>query len=196
MRNSNGVTDPNGPNTAQLETGSDAVSWEPVLAAVLVGLFCAIFLLAIWPDLPMAWDEGSAILRSRGIARWFADPSLDRDSIARDWQYTTTLEGHPALGGVLIAAGNSFVPQSVHPLTAARLGPIMLFGLAAAGMFYRMRKDFSLAAAICAVAAMMVMPRLLAHAHFTTWDGPLMSCWILAWATFPAGRRGWKPALV
>ncbi len=144
----------------------------------------------------MAWDEGSAILRSRGIAQWFADPSLDRERIARDWQYTTTLEGHAALGGILIAAGERMLPRSVHPLTAARLGPILLFALAAAAMFYRMRKDFSLAAAVCGVAAMMVMPRLLAHAHFATWDGPLTSCWILAWAVFPAGRPGWKPAVV
>lgn len=167
-----------------------------MFAAALVGLACAVFLLAAWPDLPMAWDEGSAILRARGIARWFAEPSLERERIARDWQYTTTLEGHPALGGMLIAAGDGLASRFVHPLTAARLGPILLFALAAAGMFYRMRKDFSLAAAACGVTAMMVMPRLLAHAHFATWDGPLTSCWILAWATFPAGRRGWKPAVV
>ena len=149
----------------------------------------------------MGWDEGSAILRARGISRWATEPGFDSDSIARDWRYATAREGHPALGGILIAGGAGICPQFVHPLAAARLGPILLFGLAAGAMFYRMWRDFSLAAAIAGVAAMMVMPRLLAHVHFAAWDGPLTSCWILAWAAFPSdcssrGRFHWRSAVV
>ena len=29
---------------------------------------------------------------------------------------------------------------------------------------------------------------MFAHAHFASFDGPLVSCWVLAWATFAAAR--------
>jgi hypothetical protein len=60
-------------------------------------------------------------------------------------------------------------------------------------MFYRLGRQASLPAAVFAVAAMLLVPRLFAHLHFASFDGPLTSCWILAWAAFdPACRRaGW-----
>ena len=82
---------------------------------------------------------------------------------------------------------------SAGPLTSARLGPILLFALAAGAMYYRLAGDYSHAAAAGAVAAMLLQPRLFAHLHFASFDGPLTSCWILAWATFAAarGRSAW-----
>ena len=144
----------------------------------------------------MAWDEGSAIRRAEGIARWAAQPSLEVESIRRDWQYATAVEGHPAFGGILMAASSSLSGWCLEPLAAARLGPILLFGLAAAAMFYRMGREFSLPAAFASVAALMVMPRVLAHVHFATWDGPLLCSWVLAWATFSSARRSWRGTIL
>ena len=162
----------------------------------MLGTMCAAFLLVAWPGLPMAWDEGNAILRSRGISRWAARPGFDAESISRDWQYTTAVEGHPAFSGIVAAAFSDLAGRYVEPLTAARLGPILLFALAVGAMFYRMNRDFSATAAFASVAALMVMPRVLAHAHFATWDGPLLSCWVIAWATFPTGKRSWLAAVL
>lgn len=140
------------------------------MAAVAV----AAVLLLTAPMLPMVWDEGDAIVRAA--------------EIPRAWPYTTAEEGHPAFYGMVIAASEAFTGRLLPPLTAARCGPILLFALAAGAMYYRLRRDTSRVAACGAVAALLLMPRVFAHAHFASFDGPLTSCWILAWAAFRVGQ--------
>jgi 4-amino-4-deoxy-L-arabinose transferase-like glycosyltransferase len=43
-----------------------------------------------------------------------------------------------------------------------------------------------------AVAMLATMPRLFAHAHFATLDGPVTATWILAWAAFAPAVRDWR----
>ncbi len=146
-----------------------------LLGSLLAAVACAAMLLGTSPGLPMAWDEGNAILRAERI-------------VQGDWQYTTEVEGHPAFYGIVIAVGQWISSAWLQPLDAARFGPMMLFSLAAGAMFYRMWRDYSVAVAVGAVAALMLLPRMFAHAHFASFDGPLTSCWVLAWATFPVIR--------
>ncbi len=152
------------------------------------GLFVAALLLATSPGLPMVWDEGNAILRAERIAHG-------------EWLYTTEVEGHPAFYGIVILAGHCLGAGWLPPLTAWRLGPILLFAVAAGAVAYRMAREWSPTAAVAAVAALVLLPRLFAHAHFASLDGPLTTCWILAWATFAFARRskwgavGWGVAL-
>ena len=196
------------------ETTSDPsarlpLCWGAVTAglfAVAAGVLCAAALLATSPSLPMAWDEGNAIHRAQGIDRWVqrwtaprgaagqAGP-LASETIAADWQYTTQVEGHPALYGIVIAAGRAISAAWLPPLDSYRLGPILLFAVAAGAMFYRMAREYGPAAAVGSVAALLLLPRLFAHAHFASFDGPLTSCWILTWATFAWGRAGWRQAI-
>src|SRR5262249_52825099 len=105
---------------------------------------------------------------------------------------TTQREGHPPLSGILVALGTRLAPSWFHPLSAARLGPMLLFALAMGVMFYRLERDYPVyVVSITALVAAIAMPRLFAHAHFATLDGPLCACWILAWAAFgPAVRDG------
>lgn len=164
------------------------------LRAVAVGLSVFVVLLATSPGLPIAWDEGNAIGRAAWIADWGrswfqAHPDgkypLSREAISDHWRYTTQVEGHPAFYGIVIAAGHSIGARILPHLTAWRFGPILLFSLAAGAMFYRLSRDYSQPAGLAAVLALLLQPRLFAHAHFATCDSPLMACWILAWAAFP-----------
>ncbi len=150
----------------------------------------------------MSWDEGNAIWRSWGIQRWGEllvdrDPGqeplhpLSREGIAKFWPYTTQIEGHPAFYGIVIAVGRSISGGWLDPLGSSRFGPILLFALAAGVMFYRMARDGSVVSAWGAVAALMLLPRMFAHAHFASFDGPLVACWLLAWAAFAPARERW-----
>lgn len=149
-------------------------------------------LIATSPILPLVWDEGNALNRADGILDWLGDVrdqgavAFSEAEVARHWHYTVEVEGHPALYGIVIAFGQWLAGSWMAPLMAARLGPMMLFSVAAGAMFYRLRREYSLAAALAAVVALLTMPRLFAHAHFASCDGPLTSCWVLAWALFPA----------
>ena len=136
-------------------------------AAALVWLALAGSLAA---RLPMGWDEGSAIVRS--------EPP--------HWPFTTCREGHPALVAVLISAGQALAGGWLAPLAAARLGPMLFFAAGAAAMYYRLGRQYGSVSAMVALAAIVLQPRLFAHLRFASFDGVLVSAWILAWALFPA----------
>jgi hypothetical protein len=180
-----------------------------LLGAAIAALVCAAALLATSPGLPMVWDEGNAILRADGIARWAArwlprgraadqsadhtpdgESPLSQAAIEHDWRYTTQVEGHPAFYGIVIALGRWISHGWLSPLGAARFGPIALWAIATGALFYRMGRQWSATAAVSAAAALLLLPRVFAHAHFASFDGPLTSCWVLAWAGFAAARRG------
>ncbi|MBN2022852.1 MAG: hypothetical protein JW809_08650 [Pirellulales bacterium] len=164
-----------------------------------LGTVVAAVLLATSPGLPMVWDEGNAISRAEGITRWArrwwpndplgkaARPWTAR-AIEEDWAYTTRIEGHPAFHGIAIAAGRVLGDSALAPLSSARLGPILLFSLAAGALGAWLAARFSLAAGVLGVAAMLLLPRLFAHAHFASFDGPLTSGWILSVVAFDLAR--------
>ena len=163
-------------------------------AVVAILTFLVLLGSASW--LPMVWDEGNAIRRSDRIAQWFADgPAFSHESIQQGWPYTTQVEGHPAFYGVVIVTGHALSSSFLSPLTAARFGPICLFALAAGVVFWRVfQLDWNgssqrWVAASGAIGAMLLLPRLFAHVHFASFDGPLTSCWLLAWAFFDAAVR-------
>src|SRR5262249_44807344 len=49
-----------------------------------------------------------------------------------------------------------------------------------------------LAVSLVAVGALLMMPRLFAHAHYATLDGPLTAAWLLTWAAFTPAARDWR----
>jgi 4-amino-4-deoxy-L-arabinose transferase-like glycosyltransferase len=171
-----------------------------VLGSLLVAAICTVLLFATSFQLPMVWDEGSAISRSEGIIRWAKrwpgggkEPGpLTEEAIRQDWQFTTQVEGHPAFYGIVIAVGRSVSGAWLSPLQAARFGPMLLFGLAVGSMFYRMGRDYSVVAALGAVGTLMVLPRMFAHAHFALYDGMLTACWLLSWSLFATACRHWS----
>ena len=178
-----------------------------VLLSILVAIVCGGMLLATSGEMPMTWDEGNAIRRAEGIQHWaercvtFGDEPgepgpLTSVAIEEDWHYTTRIEGHPAFYGIVIAIGRGLSAPFLSPLESWRLGPMLLFGLAAGAMFYRMAREYSPAAGWAAVAALMLLPRMFAHAHTASFDGPLVACWILAWATFAPARENWRMGMV
>lgn len=170
-----------------------------LIAAAVTGVSAAL-LLATSAPLPMVWDEGDTIARAEAIAH-LADHAEEGDTRPftarlRDpaaWPYTTRREGHPPLAGIVIALGRRWAPAWLDPLARFRLGPIVLFAVAAGAMFYRLERDYrAWPVAAIAVWALVAMPRLFAHAHFATLDGTLTACWVLAWAAFVPACRDWR----
>jgi hypothetical protein len=170
---------------------------------------CAATLLAgTSPWLALVWDEGDTIVRAELVsasigrsphprvpAHGETEKKTDHAIGQRqpEWPYTTVREGHPPLAGLIVAAGMMGAPDWLDPLTRARLGPIVFFSLAVGAMYYRLMRDYrSAAVGVMAVAALLTMPRLFAHAHYATLDGPLTACWLLAWAAFAPAVRDWR----
>lgn len=160
---------------------SGASRTRDLAVSLAVAICCALLLLLTSPGIPIVWDEGDTIFRAETLS-------------ARDeaWPYTTVREGHPPLSGMLVAAGERIAPDWLSPLTRYRFGPCLFFGVAAGAMFYRLRRDYALwIVPIVAVGVLLTMPRMFAHAHFATLDGPLTAAWVLAWAAFAPACRCW-----
>ena len=161
---------------------------------------CAALFLATSSSIPIVWDEGDTIFRAEQILR-VAEESQGQGAVSflqalrspANWPYTTVREGHPPLSGILVAIGLRMAPEGLDPLTRARLAPMLLFSLGVGAMFYRLQREYGVwAVSVMAVAALLMMPRVFAHAHFATLDGPLTACWLLAWALFAPACRDWR----
>ncbi len=162
-------------------------------------------LLSTSPRLPMGWDEGNAIGRAEQIRQWTRSwvarapgqpHPLSRRAIEQDWPYTTRVEGHPAFYGIVLAAGQGISGKWLPPLEGWRFGPMLLFSLAAGALFHAIARQFGQAAGLAAALALLVQPRLFAHAHFALADALLAACWVLAWAAFAPPRPNWRRAVL
>ena len=172
-----------------------------MLAAGLVTVLYSAVLLTATQWLPLAWDEGDAILRAERIARWVGEvvtpgdgralaESFSKPAIENAWPFTTQREGHPAAYAIVIAAGRAAGGAWLSPPVATRLGSIVLFSLAGGAMCYRLASQFSTRVALAAALCLLALPRLFAHAQFAHYDGQLTSWWILSWCAFEPARRG------
>lgn len=175
----------------QIQTGH---CQKAVRLGLCAGLIAAIALLITSPWTPMVWDEGDAILRAERIRDWFdclfredakGPPALSPQGLARGWPFTTQREGHPALYAAVIALGHSLAPGFLDPLTQYRLGPILLFAVAMGFTVYRLAQIGGPVTATAAFLCIFLQPRLFAHAHFASFDGPVTAWWMLAWACSP-----------
>jgi hypothetical protein len=154
-------------------------------------------LLATSSRMPIVWDEGDTIERAEQLIELArASGAEGRPTFfqavrePRNWPFTIQREGHPPLAALLIAAGSSLAPSALDPLTRDRLGPILFFSIALGAMFYRLQRDYrTLAVSLMAVVILLQMPRVFAHAHYTTLDAPLTAAWLLAWAAFAPACR-------
>ena len=163
--------------------------------AVLLAVFTAVILFRTVDAMPMVWDEGEYLRRTEKATAWFqlGNEAWSREAIKKHWQTTVVVEGHPAGFVWLIGFGQLLGGDS---LSAARWGSLMLAAMAAGGMGYRLCRDWSALAAWSAVAALLVQPRLFAHLHFATLDGPLTCAWLLAVVALPSAFRRWQGAVV
>ncbi|HEX3728106.1 MAG TPA: glycosyltransferase family 39 protein [Pirellulales bacterium] len=174
--------------------------WRTFGLASAISCSCALVLLATAASLPLAWDEGDTIFRAEAVTQLVEQSGQEGEapfftSVREqdNWPFTTVREGHPPVPALVIAIGTWLAPPGLDPLVRARFGPILLFSLAVGAMFYRLQRDYrAWQVSVMAVAALMTMPRLFAHAHFATLDGPLTACWVLAWAAFGPACRDWR----
>lgn len=171
-------------------------------------VFLATWMILAWttPRLPIVWDEGEYLVRADGVASWLrllvdlhhpqSGPRALSDAAIQDhWPFVIWVEGHPSWFAIPIALGKALLSGPLHPLTAARIGPVTVFSLACGVVAYRLKRAYGTVAALAAVAAMLTLPRLFAEAHFATQDGQLTAWWLMLWATDASRERGARTAL-
>ena len=167
------------------------------ILATLVACGSACLLIGTSADLPLVWDEGDALLRAEQIEAWLhkittheqrkqANPWTAAE-IAAHWPYTIQREGHPTLGAV----DRRRSVDCSGPWAPAR-SALRPFSTPPSGV------GLSVVARTLTWAGLTACPcwrYVVSHAHFALGDGPLTSCWILAWACYRPTAMRWYHGL-
>ena len=95
----------------------------------------------------------------------------------------------PLISEMLARAGQHRTFQALPTLTRYRFFPCILFALATAAMFLRLRSTYPRSVAFIGVFLLLTLPREFAAAHAAT--GPMLagSCLLLGWSLFPEACR-------
>jgi hypothetical protein len=97
--------------------------------------------------------------------------------------------GHPPFYGLVALAGDVVAPWT-DELTRARVGTILVFSAAAAGLFSFVSRRWGTVAGVVAMAGWVFHPHLFALGHYATYDGLLASLWVLGTLAFGGAVEG------
>lgn len=143
--------------------------------------------LATWltlDDPGLVWDEAIYLGFASRYIEWFrhwGDGAFSREAIELTWGKGQV---HPPLGKLGLAAGIKLF----HPtfplcpeldLRAIRVASAGYFGLMVGVAFWWMATAFGTRAGVLAALAIVLTPRLFAHAHFGTLEMPMTVLWFV-----------------
>lgn len=135
------------------------------------------------PPRPDQINTRSKLLFDRAVLTWF-------------WPFAREEpHGHPPFYALVGMAGDVLTPSWAE-LPRARLGPILVFSLAAGLVFHLVATRWGVWPGALAAGAWVLQPRLFAHGHYAAYDALLSALWVAAIAAFaraaePSERPKW-----
>ncbi len=96
--------------------------------------------------------------------------------------------GHPPFYAIVGMIGD-YVTPDWQVLPRARLGPMLVFSLAAGAIYSALAKRFGAWSGVVGASAWVLHPHLFAHGHYATVDAILASLWVLAVLHFAGASR-------
>ena len=152
----------------------------------------------------LAWTPPGSVLEGRAEYLRGAGASArspwSRASLRFYWPFAREEpNGHPPFYALLGLAGWAVSHPFVPPLVAYRAGPAALFAATVGALYGFMAGRYGRPAALAGGLGLVAMPRVFAHAHLASYDGPTLCFWILAATSFlraveaesRGGRRLW-----
>jgi 4-amino-4-deoxy-L-arabinose transferase-like glycosyltransferase len=169
---------------------------------IALGLFAVAFLLAALTagSYGPTYDEPHYASAGIQYAQWwgrvlrFDLSALSRDQIEAAWHFN---HEHPPLLKVATGFAQLLFGGASSGLTAMRLPAAKCFAFAVAAVFLFLVPVWGRAGALFAAAALMLMPRFFAHAHFAALDMPIAAWFFItaALAAVAAERNSWPWAV-
>jgi len=167
------------------------------LQAFLCGLLAFLLVWLTLDDPGLVWDEAIYLGFAGRYIEWFrhwGEGAFSRDVIELVWGKGQV---HPPLGKLGLAAGITLF----HPtfplcpeldLRAIRIASAGYFGLMTGVAFWWMAAAFGTRAGALAALAIVLTPRLFAHAHFGTLEMPMTALWFVTVALVAQIERSRK----
>ena len=153
----------------------------------------------------MVWDEALQVRRERVLQKWFADvfhprgggisrSAFSREALERSWPFSREEpDGHPPFYALIGLAGWWLTHDVLHPLTAYRFGPMVLYAATVGVLFHHVTRRRGWLAGSTTAALLLLMPRLFVLGHYAHYDMPMTCLWLLAQVAFINSLRspGW-----
>lgn len=150
----------------------------------------------------LVWDEPPHLERHYALREWwgtlFADPvrAFSSTALSRGWPFCRVApDEHPPASAVIRVICWKLMGGFVDPLTAHRLGTILLFAVLVACVFRTVAQRWGLLAGVAGASVVLFHPRVFAHGHFADMDMAVASTSFLAATVFlrccETGRRSW-----
>jgi len=159
---------------------------------VLLSL-CASALAYAWvssdaEEVGITWDEPPYYASAVRIQDWTGEVvngpdrsgALSAARIEEVWDWGRTWNPHPPVYKEAMALTAWIAGDRLGPVRGFRLAPILFFCLLIGAVTWVGAKEWGLVAGGVAGAALLLMPRVLGHAHIAATDMPVTALWFLA----------------
>ena len=168
-------------------------------AAVALG----VLLITGWTarDYGLTTDEPRYIENTDRMTHWLTSvaregptTAFETATLSEGWYYARQDSKNLPLVSIVSALGRTIFGWFDSPPTRHRWGNLVVLSLTCAVMFYWVSREYSVGAAVIAVAALLGMPRVFAHAQLLSIDPLVAGFQILsAWALWNSLKQdGWK----
>lgn len=143
-------------------------------------------------EVGITWDEPVYVQAANGIQGWVAGvvrgPDRSRlltpEAIDRVWDWKHYWNPHPPVFREGMAVTEAVAGGLMGEVQGARLFPLTLFGLTVALVFWAISVARGSLEGLAAALALLLMPRLVGHAHIAATDLPLTFFWLVASLSF------------
>ncbi len=167
------------------------------LVGLVVGLVALIMLVGTASQIGLTYDEPIYVSKSMLAYDWVVRILGGVDATSKetvDLYWDATGDQQPGsirlIFGLASGIAQGWLPLTLAPLTAARLGTMLLAAVLVGVMYWLVAGLWGWAAGIVAAGALLLMPRVWTHMHLAALDAPIMALSFITVALiFLAARR-------
>lgn len=175
--------------TPMTETGSGRTDlmWRMLLSLGAATL-AFIWVSSDVANVGITWDEPAYFSSATRIQDWTAElvsgpdrvSVLSAERIEEVWDWGRTWNPHPPVYKEAMALTEWVAGDALGSVRGFRLAPLLFFSLLIGAVAWVGAREWGLVAGGAAAAALLLMPRVLGHAHIAATDMPVTALWFLA----------------
>ncbi len=174
-----------------------------VLLAALAALAAGLLVGHDLGSVGLTWDEPIYMVAAQKIESWAGGvvsgpdraASFSADSLEQVFDWRHYWNPHPPVFREAMAVTGALFGPHVGRVDGFRVAPLLWFAALAGLVAWVAAAEWGLEAGAAAAAALLLMPRLVGHAHIAATDMPLTFEWMLATVGFVrflrSGSRAW-----
>lgn len=174
--------------------GDKVIIRRDIWISSILFLLAFVILLLTLGDLGLTWDEPFYIVASYKYMQWFSSPHpFSQESIGEYWRFNRE---HPPLGKVFMGINLVVFSSLLGIVGATRLASAFMFGGLVSLVYWIVAREWSWEGGLFASLSLLIMPRVLGHAHLATLDIPVTFMWLVATYAFYRGITSWRWSVI